>query len=68
MKVIIMFESLGKLVEQYKYCLKYTILITLDNIDGLVEKYSITEETAVILFSGPVINLLIGVDELFNKG
>lgn len=68
LKELITSDPSGKLVEQYKYCLKHTITVALDDVDVFIDKYSISDETAVSLLRTPVVNLLDGVDELFNQG
>lgn len=68
LKEIIISDPAGKLVEQYKYCLKHTVLVALDDVDTLIEKYHITNETEVGLLRNPIINLMDGAEELFNQG
>lgn len=57
-----------KIQEQYKYCLKHTIAIGVDDVDKLIEKYKVTDDEEIKLLKEEVINLLDDVDALFNQG
>ena len=68
LKEIIMSDPSGRLVDQYKYCLKHTISVALDEVDVFIKKYDISDEAEVNLLRSQVTNLLDGVEEIFNQG
>lgn len=65
---VISADVVDKIQEQYKYCLKHTIAIGVDDVDKLIEKYKVTDDEEIKLLKEEVINLLDDVDALFNQG
>lgn len=57
----------GRLGEQYKYCLKRTISIALDDVDKFIEEYNVTSDEEIKILREEVIKLLDDVESLFNQ-
>lgn len=60
-------DGAGQLQEQYKWCLKHTISIALDDVDKFIEEYNVTDDEEIKTLRAEVINLLDDVDALFNQ-
>lgn len=68
LKNVIPADATGQIQEQYKYCLKHTISIALDDVDKFIEKYNVTSDEEIKTLRAEVIKLLDDVDALFNQG
>lgn len=64
---VILVSTSEQIREQYKYCLKHTVSIALDDVDRLIEEYNVTDEDEIKTLREEVINLLDDVDALFNQ-
>ena len=68
LKNVIPDDVTGQIHEQYKYCLKHTISIALEDVDKFIEEYNITSDEEIKTLRAEVIKLLDDVDALFNQG
>lgn len=67
LKNVIPADATGQIQEQYKYCLKHTVSIALDDVDKFIEEYNVTSNGEIKTLRDEVINLLDDVDALFNQ-
>lgn len=67
LKNVILTNGAGQLQEQYKYCLKHTISVALDDVDKFIEQYNVTKDEEIKTLREKIINLLDDVDALFNQ-
>ena len=65
---VIPVDGTGQLQEQYKYCLKHTISIALDDVNKFIEEYNVTSDEEIKTLRAEVINLLDDVEALFIQG
>ena len=64
---VIPMDRTGQLQEQYKYCLKHTVSVALDDVDKFIEEYNVTRDYEIKTLRAEIINLLDDVDALFNQ-
>lgn len=60
-------DVVGQIQEQYKYCLKHTISIALDDVDKFIEEYNVRGDEEIKTLRAEVVDLLDDVDALFNQ-